>query len=272
MDNRKPWAIFVLVREEYFFLPKWYQYYSRYLNDQDIYIIHHVPDPNNNLDTCTDFLKDKCNIIEENHDTVDGDWILKIIKKYQTLLLKEYQAVIYTDVDEIIFIDTTIQQSFNNLAELMMQFIKSDLKFLTTKTFSLMHQPNIEQDFIDQKNIMDQRSYWYRDHYYDKVLISKIVNNHARGMHLPYNHQVSLGVLMLHLHQYDFDAYINRHVYWATKYKFADFDLKNNRNYHYRRIGEKLTHQFLHHYSVGVAHQRIRATLVPDFAKMQINI
>jgi len=272
MDQRKPWCIFVIVREEYFFLPIWYRYYSRFLDDQDIYIVHHVPDPENNKDTSTDFLKGKCQIFQETHDTVDADWLIAINKKYQAMLLQKYQAVIHTDVDEIIFVDTSNQSEIKDLGEIMTKFLASDQESMITKTFTLMHQPNIEPKINPERNILAQRHFWYRDRWYDKSLITKKVQNSNNGHHIYGKYETAPGLLMLHLHQYDFDAYVERHIYWAKNYKFANADIEHQRNYHYRRVGEKLTHQYLHHYTMGISQQRICAVYVPPFVHQQLQL
>lgn len=270
MDSKRSWCIFVIVREEYFFLPKWYQYYSRFLDDQDIYIVHHVPDPENSKDTSTDFLKGKCQIFQETHDSVDGNWLIAINKKYQAMLLEKYQAVAHTDVDEIIFVDP--RPEFKDLGQMMDKFLASDQESMITKTFTLMHQPNIEPKIDLTRNILPQRHFWYRDRWYDKSLITKKVQNSNNGHHIYGQYETTPGLLMLHLHQYDFDEYVNRHIYWAKNYKFADEDIKHQRNYHYRRVGEKLTHQYLHHYSMGISEKRIFATRVPPFVNSQIQL
>lgn len=254
-EQKQPWAIFTIVREENFYLPIWYRYYSQFLPDCDIHIIHHVPAATSpkkqkTPDTCCDFLRDKqCKIYVEDQELFSSRWIRDMVKKYQSLLLQSYEAVIFTDVDEIITVHPN--SGFSGLGQFMDSFLldKKHTNWRVT-AYSVIHMPDLGEAPFDFSNrIFEQRMYWYRDEYYDKPLISKVPLDYELGHHTAPNMNLEHNphLYMIHLHQFDFDWYIQRHQRWANEFKVSTEDLNNTFNSHYRLADrEKLIFQYYH--------------------------
>jgi hypothetical protein len=257
-STKKPWAVFTIVRDESFYLPKWYAYYSQFLADVDIHIIHHVPKEKATTaaaaakrDTCCDFLVGKeCQIYVEDHEFFSSGWIRDIVKQYQARLLKQYEAVIFTDVDEIISIHP--DSGFVGLGEFMTHFVQ-DKKHTNWRVnaYSLIHLPDLGEPSIDlARPILAQRMYWFRDDYFDKPLISKIPLNYVLGHHTATNmaKERNPHIYMIHLHQFDFDWYVRRHQRWAKDYKVSEEDKQATFNSHYRQKDfDKLVFQYYHY-------------------------
>lgn len=247
---KKPWAVFTIVREENFYLPKWHRYYSQNVPECDVYVVNHVPKNSETKDTCCDFLANSdSTVYVEDEEYFSTKWIRDTAQKYQRLLLQSYEAVIFTDVDEIIV--PSADSGFADLADFMRDFLLSKQTNWRVTAYSLIHFPDKHEPKFDfAKNIFEQRMYWYRDDYYDKPLVSKKPLNWVYGFHRANNMNPTPhpGLVLIHLHQFDFDWYMQRHLKWATTFKVCDEDVKSTYNSHYRETDvHKLMFQYYHY-------------------------
>ncbi len=248
--KKRPWAIFTIVRDEHYYLPKWYKYYSQFLPDQDLHVINHAPASNKERDTCCDFIQNKCTLYVETEEFFSSRWIRDTVEKYQKMLLEKYEAVIFTDVDEIICIHP--DSNLAGLGDFMTAFIK-DKKHTNWRVtaYSVIHLPDRgEKEFDFSKTIFDQRMYWFRDQTYDKPLISKIPLKYVLGHHTAANMNKALHkhLFMIHLHQFDLPWYLARHLRWAKDYTPSAEDKRNTFNSHYREKDQsKLLFNYYHH-------------------------
>lgn len=274
--KKRPFAFYTIVREENYYLPKWYAYYSQFVDDKDIHIIHHKPQNNKRAekDTCCDFLKQKdCSVYVEDQEFFSTRWIRDVAKQYQQKLLTEYEAVVFTDVDEIITVHP--DSGFAHLGEFMRHFVDNPKEPSNWRVtgYSLIHLPDAGEPAFDyDKPIFEQRMYWYRDRYYDKPLVSKIALDWVFGFHTAPNMNLKPHphLYMIHLHQFDFDWYMQRHVRWAKEYKVADEDKRSTYNSHYREENsEKLTFQYYHYFRKQT---RIDPTLLPRWVRERLAV
>lgn len=276
-EMKRERGIHVLVREEYFLLPKWYEYYSQFFKDEDIYIMHHVvpsqedgeEKDNQGRDTSTDFLKGtKVNVIPLRQELFSTRWVRDTITRFQEMMLRKYRYIVYTDVDEFIFTDPT---AYTDLDAFLKVFDQNDSwSHVKCCCLTLMHLPDKEPDLDVDKPIIDQRKFWYRYSYYDKPLITKKVLNYEFGLHTAEEQAPVLSaVVMLHLHQYDFKHYMSRHTRWAMNYKVCEEDKRDGWNYHYRTVGKKLEFQYYHYYGTKTP---IKTMEIPSWVKSQIRI
>lgn len=265
--TKKPWCAFTIVREEDFYLPKWYQYYSRFLRDEDLYVIHHQTKTE---DHCTDFLKNtKVNIIPEYNEVFSTVWLNVIVKEHQKALLEKYDAVLFSEVDEILFTDPA---ACPDLSVFMNSFLEQTYNTnVRCISYTMMHLPELEPtEFDNNKNILSQRKYWYRYGYYDKPLISKVPLDWVYGFHTATEMgPIVPSLYMIHFHQYDYQRYVERHTKYATKYQVPDNEKRRGWNYHYRKVGNELDHQYYHFYG---SNQKIQCTEVPEWVKTQVNL
>lgn len=151
-------AVLTIAHNESLFLPIWYNYYKKYFNDEDIYILDH--DSN---DGSTDL---SCNIVKVYNDkTYDHDWLLNTVQDFQEKLLKDYEIVAFAEADEIIL-------HKNGLDKFLDEFRKSKAEAVRCTGYDLLHIPK-EPDFNLNKDVLRQRKYWYYNGGEVKVLISK---------------------------------------------------------------------------------------------------
>jgi len=274
--KKRPFAFYTIVREENFYLPKWYAYYSQFVEDCDIHIIHHRPRNNQRAkeDNCCEFLLDKeCHIYVEDQEFFSTRWIRDIAQQYQKKLLQSYEAVIFTDVDEIVTVHP--DSGFEDLGAFMTNFVNDQSSAQPTnwrvKGYSLIHLPDAGEPAFDyERTIFEQRMYWYRDEYYDKPMVSKVPLDWVFGFHTAsnMNKQVHPHLYMVHLHQFDFDWYLQRHTRWATDFKVADEDKRTTYNSHYRETDTaKLTFQYYHYFR---SKKRIDPTLVERWVRQRL--
>ena len=266
-NKKRPWAIFTIVRQEPYYLPKWYNYYSQFLPGKVIHIINHCPESSKEVDNCCDFLRERCNIYIEKEEFFSSRWIRDTVERYQKMLLEQYEAVIFTDVDEIICIHPS--SKLNGLGEFMSEFLADNKNTNWRVTaYSLIHLPDRgEPEFDFSKTIFDQRMYWFRDTTYDKPLISKIALKYVLGHHTAANMNKKLHphLYMIHLHQFDLPWYIARHQRWARDFKPSPEDKKNTFNSHYRE--EKEANLLFNYYHHMFTKDRITPMLVERWAR-----
>ena len=282
---KRRWAIYTIVREESYYLPKWYKYYSQFLDDCDLHIIHHVPDPLkpseteqpaalvvSKRDDCCDFLNGKdCKIYVETEPYFSARWIHDVAQKYQSKLLEDYEAVIFTDVDEIIV--PRPESGFDNLGDFMLDFVAdAEAANWRVTAYSLIHMPDRGEKVFDYgKSIMSQRMYWYRDAYYDKPLVSKVALEWSFGFHTAknVNAQPHPNLILIHLHQFDLDWYIKRHLRWAKEYAVPDEDKRSTHHSHYRQSGvDALLQQYYHFFN---SDDSIIPTLIERWVRDRLN-
>jgi len=258
-------CVFTIIREEYFYLEKWYNYYSRFFEDRDIYIIHHVT---SKPDTSVDFLRDKVNVIDVEEELFSSRWIRDTVQSQHHALSEKYRIVVFGDVDEIVFVNPN---RYKDLGVFLDWFDEQkEVNVVKCCSFTMMHQPDKEPDFDFDKTIMSQRRYWYRYNYYDKPLISKVPLQFEFGFHNCKESAVCWPwVLMIHFHQFDFKWYMKRHTKWAKEYKASEEDLKQGWHYHYRKVDKELEHQFYHYYGTN---QRITVSEIPDWVEKTLDI
>ena len=85
-------AIFTMVKNEKWFLPIWLNYYSKFFDERDIYIIDHTSN-----DGSIQMVKDqypKINIVTLEYEPFDDIFKINEIKKLQKQLLGQYRCIL----------------------------------------------------------------------------------------------------------------------------------------------------------------------------------
>ena len=213
---KKNFAIITCVKNESHFLPLWMNYYSRFINVEDIYVID-----NDSNDGSTDNLK--CNKIPLHLEySLDYDSIVNRVNSLHEELIEMYEYVIYTDVDEFI-----IPKDGRTLGNFLDSIKGSDKRFFTTNGYNVYHNIDDEDPIDLNKPILLQRKYMLKNQGYDKTLISKVPMGWSPGFHEcrydnvyfededgnPHrinetgkpNHED--GLYLLHLHYFDLDLH-----------------------------------------------------------------
>ena len=232
---KKDFAIITCVRNESHFLPIWLSYYSKYFNNEDIYVID-----NDSTDGSTDNLS--CNVKAFHTDYfTDAPVLAKKVNELHTKLLESYEFVLYTDVDEMI-----VPKDGSTLGEFLQKALHSDRRFYTCTGYNVYHVTEEEPDLDLTKPILQQRKYMYKDIGYDKTLITRVQPNWGTGFHDAYsfdwitvededgnvtrifetgkpNHDD--GIYLMHLHYFDFK------LHHAKKMSFAGSKLHPGQNH-----------------------------------------
>ena len=198
----KKCAIFSIVKNEKYFLPKWIKYYSQFFEKNDIYILDHESTDGSTENIDVNVKKIKHNI------AFDHGWLNTIVPEFQRELLKKYEVVIFTEIDEFIY---SLDFDLNILIDC---FIKTNDKVLTATGYDIKHNLNVESDLKINDCIIENRNFWYRNKDYDKTLISKIPLYWGIGFHICGNHDKNYkyNLHLMHLHKFDFKLNLERHI------------------------------------------------------------
>jgi hypothetical protein len=211
---KKKCAVFTKARNERVFLPIWLNHYSKFFPQEDIFVLDHLTD-----DGSTENLQ--CNVERLDYELAwDEDWRMKIVQNKVQELLNFYECVIYTDTDELIF------SPHLPLDKIIDEFLLTEQSFLTCTGYEIMQDENTEKAFDFNLTIMEQRSFWFKCHIYDKTLITKIPLNWSYGFHeilqLEKNYHQEL--ILLHLHRIDWKYMLERHLEhfsWKQKERYG---------------------------------------------------
>lgn len=203
-------AVFTMVKNEKWFLPIWLNYYSKFFDERDIYVIDHAS-TDNSIQMVKEQYK-KINIVQVTYEPFDDIFKINEIKKLQSSLLGQYRCVLYSDPDELVvpFIPDT---EYINLDVYIDHFIKYNTQqSIRTNGWEIIHLPKKNELKIDlTQPILKQRSYWFHSpQWYSKVLLSKVALNWSPGLHLASNDFTPDPFLyLIHLHRIDYDlAYL----------------------------------------------------------------
>lgn len=206
----KDCAVFVMVKDEGYFLPKWLEYYKQFFKPEDIYILDHQ-----SSDGSTDNLD--VNVIKVTNDVaVDHTWIVNTIQEQQRKLLENYRCVLFAESDEIVY------SPYQPLNEYISKFLEGSDEYVTCIGHEMMQNLEKESPLKDFDPIMPNRNYWFRHPLYDKTLLSKIPLNWAWGFHSQDKPNVHRGLFLLHLHRHDFEMMLKRHEMRVAKWKIKD--------------------------------------------------
>lgn len=198
-------AVFTMVKNEKWFLPIWLNYYSKFFDEKDIYVIDHASTDDSIAMVKSEY-KD-INIITLTYEPFDDIFKVNELKKLQSELLTKYKCVLFSDPDELV-----VPINSFNLGEYITNFLNSDNQTIKTNGWEIIQLPKRNEKEIDlTESVLSQRSYWFHSpQYYSKVLLSKVPVNWAPGLHVTSNQYTDdESLYLIHLHRIDYDlAYI----------------------------------------------------------------
>jgi hypothetical protein len=217
---KKKFAVFCPLKDERTHSLVWLEYYSRFLPKEDIYILDFNSTNNDIYD---------CNIVSTTKNIFDAWELFYEIKRFHAELLEKYEYVIPTDVDEILFHPAGLNNYVNNLKE----------DYVRASGYELIHLPDKEPEYDPSKKILEQRNFWFKSPtYYDKTLITNKALDWSIGLHTIHkvdNNSIysEKDLLLIHLHRFDYNKCVNRHLEYANK-EWSERTVRNNNNWHYR--------------------------------------
>lgn len=200
-NQKKDFAVFSICKNENFYLPKFINHYSKFINKEDIYILDHMSEDGSteNLDV---------NVIPVNHEvSFDHFWLKATVENFQRELLKKYKVVIFAECDEFLF---SRDCDFKKYLE---EFLESDRELDRAQGMQVIHNFDKELDLVPEKPIFQQRDYWSYDIRFSKSLVSKIPCVWDVGFH--FTHQPppipeSNNLILIHMHFCDLKHCITR--------------------------------------------------------------
>lgn len=208
-------AVFTIVKNEKYHLPKWVNHYKKYFNKEDIYVLDHETKDGstNNIDV---------NVVKVyNELAFDHGWLHSTVYNFKIELLKKYKCILFSEVDEIVY---SVKKPLN---ETISDFINSDIDYYTCIGYDLYHDlNNNESSLLYNDPILKYRNRWIKQPLYNKTLLTKISLNWSAGFH--YINIDNTGVnyhndlFLLHLHKVDFNLMIERHNSRLTNTKVKD--------------------------------------------------
>lgn len=211
---KKKCAVFTIVKNESYFLPIWINYYKRFFDISDIYVLDHQSDDGstNNLDV---------NIIRVTNELhFDHQWLLETVSNFQKKLLQEYRAVLFAEADEIIY---TLNNDLDKSIDI---FLSSQFDYVTCKGYEIIQNLETEKSLGHNDSIISNRDYWFENSHYNKTLLSKVPLNWIWGFHLINNSDKTIvgqyGFALCHLHRVDFELMLKRHEERAYKWNLKD--------------------------------------------------
>lgn len=199
-------AVFTLSKNENYFLPKWIEYYSKFFDLSDMYVLDHQSN-----DGSTDNLKINVKKIY-NNNTLDTAWGTQNVTDFAAELLKSYKYFLHTDTDE--FIITT---DGSNLRTYLDNNLNKIDCFISTG-YNLIHNKLKEPEpFNPNLPLLSQRTCVSKIIYYDKPFMANYplqfnVGEHTANNEKPYSptSRNDPNLIMLHCKLYDQDSVIGR--------------------------------------------------------------
>jgi hypothetical protein len=272
-------AALTIVRDEPFFLPLWHRHYSRAFAPDDLYCLHHVTTAEEQVadpafaEALRLFRKDRVECVVE--PLFDPVWLRKVVRdRVGTLLAAGYSAVLFAEVDELLV------PANGNLATYVVGFANSGRTAVRCIGWEVHHDMTSEPSLDLSRPVLAQRGWWHRNAKYDKVrddafapaeraasvstanltrtppaccplchrvkaLLTTVPLAWSLGFH-ECEESVPLdeGWLLVHLHKYDFQAFLARHEA-RCKYEHAPEAIERQWNAHYRASGGALVAQYL---------------------------
>jgi len=88
-------AAFTMVKNEKWFLPLWLNYYSKFFNEKDLYVLNHFS-TDGSVEKCKEIYKD-VKFIDLTYEPFDDIFKITELKKLQKILFDDYNYT-HTDV------------------------------------------------------------------------------------------------------------------------------------------------------------------------------
>ena len=257
-------AIFTIVKNEPYFLPKWIEYYSKSFDKRDMYVLDNESTDGSTNNLCVNV--EKVITASVNPNNLNYIWITDVVKAQFQKLLNSYNYVFYVDVDEFV-----ISTETPNLRNYLDRQIAEGRKCFISNGWFLIHYPEKNEIGFDyNKSMLSQRQYAYQFNHYDKPFCANYFLDFAAGQHfahteLPYSstRRTDPEILLLHAKLFDMEYSVNRYKqqmhmfdqiepgvfdndhHWIIKKEYDSF-----LDYHYKhRFDDTVEHleQLLHY-------------------------
>ena len=244
-DGKRRCAAFTIVRDEPVFLALWHRHYSRVFETCDLYVLHHVATEDESAEgafAAALGLFDAANITRLVNPEFDPSWLGSVVSDALKTLLARHDAVLFAEADELLVAASGLRAFIDGfLAD------DADARAVRCTGFELHHDFGAGEPPLDTTvPILAQRRRWHRNTLYDKALLTRMPLTWAHGFHTceEVTSPPLASLVLVHLHKYDFQAYIARHEARA-RYRHSPDAVANGLNAHYRKMGPQLIAQFM---------------------------
>ena len=203
-------AAFTIVQNESVFLPLWLDYYGRYFDHADIYVLDHDSD-----DGSTAEIGSRCNLLRVYREkSFDHAWLKDTVAAFQAFLLQSYEKVLFAEADEFVLADPSQYSGLDDYIE------RCSERVARCAGFNIVHYPGEEPRLQFDKPVLAQRKYWHASDLYCKPLLSTVPLSWALGFHedpsLP-DLRADPNLLLVHLHRIDYDSCLAHHRSTAAR-------------------------------------------------------
>lgn len=227
---KKKAAIICPIKDENTFIKKFFEYYQRHFDVEDIYIL----DFGSSEEYLKNVIGENANIIHTDANILDALELFNALRKAQSELYEKYTYVLPLDVDEIIV--------YNQEGGLKKYLEETDVELVSCIGQEVIHLGFLEPALDHSKKWIDQLNYWYPNiQHYGKTLISKKELPWSSGYHTYKGETIPIRIanidpdlFLVHLHKHDYMSTIKRHKDWSEM-EWSENTIKGNHNHHYRQ-------------------------------------
>jgi hypothetical protein len=250
VGTRQRSAVLTRIRDEPVFFPIWLDYYSRFFEPRDIYVI----DQGSGAPAdAKGFVR-----IPVEHESVDRRWMLETVVAEQRELLERYDVVLTVDVDEIVAPDPAWGTLDDYLAGFREQWVNC-------VGYEVIHIRDREPAFIPGEPVLEQRGHWFVADGYDKPALATAPTPWTVGFHGRTDDRLNLDpdLRLIHLHRLDYDICLDRHRRWL-RWRWTKSDLELGLGRHNRITDEREFESWFYAEGSGDDGQAVVIERIPD--------
>lgn len=192
--HKRDCCVFTIMNNEHEFFPIWLNYYSKYFEPEDIYVLDHDSSGLFFENVKQKSIEGRFNLQRVyNYALFDHDWLRQTVTDFQHFLINSYRAVLFTEIDEIIA--TMPFTPFKDVNEYMHYFIAAEYKAMRADGFNVVSNPDIDKPINPKIPILRQRNKYKWDVSYCKPYISSIPLDYTGGFHNTFTEVEATGEL-----------------------------------------------------------------------------
>ena len=234
-------AVFTLMRDEVHQLPRWWGYYRRHFDAEDIYILDHDSAEPAVCGLLAEMETAGTHVAHIHNDEVfDHQWLLDRVHEQLGTLLAAYEYVLFTDVDELVIpaedsLRAFIERATDECYRCTGYQVVGDLMYRDTE--------------------------W---HECDKSLLTRVPLTYVFGYHHCDREPPTPnpGLFLYHLHRINYDEALEKNLRWARhRWNQLSIDKGYSPQNQYTDVADFDRWFHKHDYELEPWHPRLRAEL-----------
>lgn len=225
-------AVFTCVADDAFFLERWYRYYSRFFDDDQMLVLDH-----NGTDGSVERLGETTGVITRrltHRYFGDFEWYTSTIRQVQAELFEKYRTVVWSEPDELVW-------AADGLGSYLEQMTADVTRTSGWEIVQVRDEPTIGPD----DELLGHRRYWYRAREYDKLLVARRPLEWGHGFRRADEvvARADPKLLLIHLHRIDRELARGRHAMRAEAL-WTEEALRQTWAWHLRVAGDEFDEWF----------------------------